>query len=196
MGVAATMSVRPEQRRAAEAAEAVFRAAGLPDALIQGALVNAYAESRLDPMARGDSGKSIGIWQLHEKWAGKGMSVADRQDVTKATQRILDVYNSSQGAPIRKEVAAGERNPGRLAYLWSLHVERPTGKEVEALRRRGLALLLFPGADLMASRPDGNRESRLTPAPPSSSVAAPLLTVAALLGLLLVARRRRLASTP
>jgi hypothetical protein len=193
------MAVSAAQRKVAEAAERVLAAAGLPEALIQGALVNAYAESRLDPMARGDSGKSIGIWQLHEKWAGRGMSVADRQDVTKATRRILEVYGGSQGAPLRKEVAAGERNLGRLAYLWSLHVERPTGKEVEALRRRGLALLLFPGADLMASKPaSGDREPTTSLAPPSSaktSYAAPLLTVAALLGVLLVVRRRRLAGT-
>lgn len=192
------MAVSAAQRKVAEAAERVLAAAGLPEALIRGALVNAYAESRLDPMARGDSGKSIGIWQLHEKWAGRGMTVADRQDVVKATRRILEVYGGSQGAPVRKEVAAGERDAERLAYLWSLHIERPSGKEGEALRRRGLTLLLFSPSTLVTSKPSGEQETAPALAPsPSLPRTVPLLaTVAALLGVLFLARRRRIAAAP
>lgn len=200
MAVADSMGVSAAQRKVAAAAESVLRAAGLPEPLVQGALANAYAESRLNPAMSGDHGHSIGIWQLHDKWAGRGMSVADRQDVTKATQRILEVYNGSQGKPVRAAVAAGETDAGKLAYLWSLHIERPSGKEKEAQRRQALVSTLFPrisGADLVASKPGRDREPATVLARPPSSTPfyrGPLLTVALLTLLLVVRHRQRVAA--
>lgn len=64
-------------------------------ALASAALANAYAESRLDPLAGGDVDargvpQAIGLFQLHSGGAGKGMSIADRVDPIRATRRILE----------------------------------------------------------------------------------------------------------
>jgi hypothetical protein len=42
-----------------------FLAAGLPVAVSLAAVANAYAESRLDPKAVGDSGRSVGLFQIN-----------------------------------------------------------------------------------------------------------------------------------
>lgn len=52
-------------------------------------VVNAWHESRLDPMAIGDNGDSVGLYQLNRKGGGSGMTVAERQDVTTSTLRML-----------------------------------------------------------------------------------------------------------
>lgn len=52
-------------------------------------VANAYAESRLDPLAAGDAGHSVGLFQLYDKGLGAGMSVEDRQNPRLNTRAVL-----------------------------------------------------------------------------------------------------------
>lgn len=98
-----------------------FSAAGL-GWLAVGAVANAYAESRLDPKAEGDGGLSIGLFQLHAKGAGSGLSTAEREDPVVNTRRIVETVQGPQGAPVRG--ARGRATNAELASLFAQHVER------------------------------------------------------------------------
>jgi hypothetical protein len=76
--------------------ESTFTAAGMGWAA-PAAVANAWGESRLDPLAEGDSGHSIGLFQLNDGAgaAGAGMTVAARQSPTTNTARILQVAAGS-----------------------------------------------------------------------------------------------------
>jgi hypothetical protein len=152
--------------------EREFLAAGLPVGLAAAAVVNAYAESGLNPRAVGDGGASVGLFQLHERGAGAGMTTAQRMDPVHNTRRIAAVLLGPQGAPVRAAWDAGERGLGRLAALFSTHVERPAARLAEEARRAALAVRLFPGLVL----------ERL-PAPVKAGAAAvPVFLLAAGLG--------------
>jgi hypothetical protein len=134
-----------DKREMVRIIEREFLAAGLPLALAAAAVVNAYAESSLNPRAVGDSGASVGLFQLHERGAGAGMTVAERMDPTLNTRRILQTLLGPQGVPVIAAVQAGERGVAALAALFSTHVERPLHKAAEEARRVALAARLFPG---------------------------------------------------
>lgn len=123
----------------------------MPPEVIAAALVNAVAESGLNPNAVGDSGASVGLFQLHERGAGKGMSVAARKDPVTNTKRIAEEYDR-YGGSIRAAYAAGERNVGKLAGMWSTYIERPADKAGEATRRAARAAKMFPGLVSTGSR--------------------------------------------
>lgn len=86
------------------------------------AVCNAYAESRLNPEAEGDSGKSVGLFQLHESGAGKGMSVEARKNSQLNTRRIIEVCQGPDGAALR--AARGKSPNWELTRLFAHHIER------------------------------------------------------------------------
>lgn len=131
------------QRKMAALIERILSAKGVPPEIIAGAIVNAKAESGLNPRAIGDNGASVGLFQLHRKGAGKGMSVAERQDPTKNTLRIYEEFER-YGGPLRRAYKAGDRSIATMAALWSTHIERPKDKAGEAAKRASMAKLMFP----------------------------------------------------
>lgn len=147
----AAVGLSAAQRAVARTVESVLVAHGMPAEVIAGALVNAVAESGLNPNAVGDSGASVGLFQLHERGAGKGMTVAARKDPVTNTKRIAEEYDR-YGGSIRKAYAAGERDPGVFAALWSTYIERPADKVGEATRRKSRAAKMFPGLVSTGSR--------------------------------------------
>lgn len=90
--------------------------------LIPAAVANAYAESRLDPAAVGDGGRSIGLFQLNERGGGAGMSVDERKEPRANARRIFEIVHGPQGAPIR--AAYGTASHRELAALFAQHAER------------------------------------------------------------------------
>ena len=175
----------------------VMESRDIPDEVIKAAIVNAVAESGLNPNAVGDGGKSVGLFQLHERGAGHGMSVADRKDPVKNTNRIVDTYLGSQGKPMRAAYTAGERRISELAALWSANVERPADKLGEMARRRVLAGKLFPAGSGSA----GSGQAGSGSLPSSASVAgfdfgkvAVGIALAALAAALFMRGRRALGS--
>jgi len=124
-------------------------------ALASAALANAYAESRFDALAGGDvdaagTPQAVGLFQLHSRGAGKGMTVADRVDPVRATRRILETA-AAAGLPgaapsslngfdflgILSAVGV-ETDPGELAALtarFTIEVERPANANLRATER-------------------------------------------------------------
>lgn len=140
---------------------------GIPTGIALAALVNALAESQLDPLAlsgvqnwvrprpdprRYDPTKiAVGLFQLHGSpvAAGKGLSIRDRFDPRVQTRRIADVLHRRflvpNTDPTRLWKAQEEGADIRtLSRLFSLDIERPGGGAQEADRRAEIAESLFP----------------------------------------------------
>lgn len=86
--------------------------------LTDAAVVNAWHESALDPNAIGDSGLSVGLFQLHERGAGAGLSVEARQDPDANILRII------QEAEQRGASAQRGRSNAELTVWFANQVER------------------------------------------------------------------------
>jgi hypothetical protein len=142
-----------------------FAAAGWKSSVIQAAIVNAYAESGLNPRAIGDGGKSVGLFQLHEKGGGAGMSTAQRQDPTLNTRRIIE---ETARALSFRAIAASTDDVPTLAAAFSTYVERPADKAGEEARRRDLAARIFP-TSWLANAPSGSAMPSTTAPPRSTS---------------------------
>ncbi|HLH22433.1 MAG TPA: NlpC/P60 family protein [Chloroflexota bacterium] len=91
--------------------------------MVAGARTEAPApDGGVDPLAVGDGGHSIGIFQLHDQGRGAGLSVAQRQDFTVATRTMLPYYRRGY------ELAQSEGLAGEEAAVYAyLHAERPAG---------------------------------------------------------------------
>lgn len=118
-----------------------FAAVGYPPEVGAAAVVNAYAESALNPSAIGDGGKSVGLFQLHEKGGGAGLTTAQRQDPVINTRRIIEEAGRAWGF---RAIAFTTSDIPTLAAAFSTYVERPSDKAGEETRRRALAQRLFP----------------------------------------------------
>lgn len=153
--------------------EKEFTAAGFPPLVAAAAVVNAYAESRLDPKAVGDSGRSIGLFQLSSRGAGAGMSVASRQDPT-TNARTLIAKEARALAKVKSAAAKGA-SLGDLVEMFSTFVERPGDKPGEAMKRRLYAVRLFPFG---VSAPTPPVPSRVAPASTSPTTMATAFTPA------------------
>lgn len=125
-----------------EVIEREFTAAGYPLEVAAAAVVNAYAESGLNPLAVGDSGNSVGLFQLNLRGAGRGMSVASRQDPTANARTLIARERQALGAVTLK--AQEGASLAQLAALFSTLVERPKYKAAAEAHRAALALRLFP----------------------------------------------------
>jgi hypothetical protein len=141
------------QNEAISIIQSEFLNAGYPMSIAQAAVVNAKAESNLNPSAVGDGGKSIGLFQLHESGGGKGMSREQRMDPVLNTKRIIQemraVWNkSSDSIESLSDAVARGASVGELAGLFSYHVERPADRVGSISVRQRLARKLFgPEAD-------------------------------------------------
>lgn len=142
MGSLAPFGLSASQRAMAEIIEREFVRAGYPLIVAAAAIVNAYAESGLDPKAVGDSGRSIGLMQLNERGAGRGLTVAQRQDPT-TNVRTLIARETKALAKVKKLADEGASLPSVTGAFCSL-VERPSDKAAKATYRAGLSYRFFP----------------------------------------------------
>lgn len=133
----------------------ILRQAGLPDNAIAGALANAWWESGTphpvdgargwNERAVGDGGASVGVWQMHERGAGSGMSVAERQNVANATAEMVS-REISKAAGLRfRDAAAQGASVVELAVIFGRDIERPADRSTATLTRErgGAAERLF-----------------------------------------------------
>ena len=134
----AKVNLSAAQLNNARIIEEEFAAAGYSEKTIIAAIVNAYAESHLDAAARGDGGKSIGLFQLADFGAGKGMSVGERMDPRINTRRIIAEVKQYGSRVV------SATTPREAAAYFSMDVERPADKEGAAQARRELTDKLFP----------------------------------------------------
>lgn len=120
-----------------------FAEAGLSERAQAAAVANAYHESGLNPMASGDSGNSIGLFQLNKYGAGGGMTVESRQDPLINIRTILErEVLAKRGESFRAADAAGA-DCGVLAAIFSREIERPAADHGNA--RAATARSMFPG---------------------------------------------------
>lgn len=135
-------NVSSSQRAMAEIIEREFTAAGYDQKMVVAAILNAIAESGLNPNAAGDGGQSIGLFQLYSNGAGAGMSVADRQDPVKNTRRIIEEVRR-YGKPILDAIAAG-RGSADITSLFCIYIERPKDSQAKGAIRASTLSKYFP----------------------------------------------------
>jgi hypothetical protein len=105
------------QRAMVTLIENEFLAAGLPAEIATAAVVNAFAESSLNPKAIDASGTAVGLFQLADQGAGAGLTVTQRQDPVINTRRIIREVKSSWGKPLLAAYASGVRAPIKIGDL-------------------------------------------------------------------------------
>lgn len=134
----------PSQRRMAQVIANEFKAAGFPATAQAAAIANAWVESKLNPEAVGDSGHSIGLFQLHDKGGGAGLSVEYRANPVNNTRTILErEVLGSFGKRFRERTVEGAK-VGELAAIFSQDIERPADTEGNKALRASLAESWFP----------------------------------------------------
>ena len=189
----------PEQRVNADIIVRQFVDAGMGEAIALAAVVNAYAESQLDPLVCfgrtpwgadrafgpiGGQENSCGLFQLNAASgaAGEGMSVEQRQSAEANTARILAVAQGPSGASLRQ--ARDDNAPlGRLIYLFTVDIERPADSASKGTERSEMARSWW--GDLV-DEPSGF----LPTAPPATNASLPFfLALASLVGAFLLVRR-------
>jgi len=131
------------QRANARIIEREFSAAGFGSPVVAAAIINALAESMLNNEAVGDGGSSVGLFQLHERGGGHGMSVEDRKNPTLNTRRIIDQAKKAKG--FMAKVHAGVTSVPELAAAFSTYVERPADKPGNEVKRAAMVARYFPG---------------------------------------------------
>ncbi len=108
-----------------------FMRAGYPLGIALAAVVNARHESDLSNYAAGDSGRSIGLFQLYDSGAGAGMTIEERQDPKTNTKRIIeetDIYGSRSYSDGRTNLMTAYDQGASLAELsviFGRDIERP-----------------------------------------------------------------------
>lgn len=152
-----------EQKAMAKIIVDEFANEDMPIGLTMAAIANAAAESALNPLASGDNGNAIGLFQFNVNGAGAGMTVAQRSDPIFSTQMIIAEYNRSKRYTRQTNRPTGEvittesldaalengASPARLAALFGLHVERPYDKNRAMRERPEILRGMFPDhADL------------------------------------------------
>lgn len=139
------ISVRlsPGQRGMAALIEKEFLAAGLSKNLAAAAIVNAYAESGLNPGAVGDGGHSVGLFQLNDWGGGHGMTVEERKN---PVTNIRTILRREVLAGMGRRLRAADQNKASVEELTNLFcqdIERPKDKAAKGQRRAWLARRFF-----------------------------------------------------
>lgn len=133
----------PRQRDMAALIEKEFLAAGLSKNLAAAAIVNAYAESGLNPDAVGDGGHSVGLFQENDWGAGRGMTVEARKD---PVTNIRTILKREVLAGMGRRLRAADKNGASVEELTNLFcqdIERPKDKVAKGTRRAWLARRFF-----------------------------------------------------
>lgn len=134
-----SISFNENQFKMMQLIEDILRREGFTPSAIAAAFANAWKESRFNPRAVGDGGKSVGLFQLNIDGAGSGMSVAERMDPVKNTERIAQTAKSSKFV----EYMNSTDDIQILAAAWSRYVERPANRDVEMEERAEIAREMF-----------------------------------------------------
>lgn len=130
-----------EQYDVSETIEDELHQLDIPENLIAAAIVNAVAESQLNPNATGDNGKAIGAFQLHKNGLGKKLSIDDRKNIYTNTNvvgiqilkndRLFTLNENGVGIP-------------ELSAIFAEEIMKPSNIEERKQERRKLANKIFP----------------------------------------------------
>jgi hypothetical protein len=126
----------------AEKVEDQLVLAGLSARMARAATINAYAESRLDPTAIGDNGRSVGIFQLSSLGLGSKMSIEQRMDVKVSTAKIArTVLKDKVLMDMQRECASLED----MVKAFTIRVERPSNSKQKARDRAKISETIHQG---------------------------------------------------
>jgi hypothetical protein len=143
------MGLSAQQQAMVDVILRVFREAGFPPVVGMAAVANAYAESALNPNAVGDSGASIGLFQLHERGVGSGMSAEARRDPETNAEKMAD------WARRESRFMAVANNPAStlsdVTYAFCVYLERPANADAKGKERAGIAARMFPQATTVST---------------------------------------------
>ena len=127
-----------------------FRNAGFHRGVALAAVANAWAESGFNPNAVGDSGASIGLFQLHEAGVGSGMSAEARRD-PRTNARTMANWGRREARFM--EVAEDPNATLRdLTYAFTVYLERPKNSHEHGLSRAAWAERNYPEVATVSGR--------------------------------------------
>jgi len=134
------ISTKIENREVACDIERALREEGFDSPLIEAALLNAYAESKFNPQAVGDGGKSKGVFQLNKNGLGHKMTDTERHDVKSSVRRVSVAIRKSPR--LKRAIEGGAETP-ELTELFCTEIMRPSKRKLKASQRKGMERLLF-----------------------------------------------------
>jgi hypothetical protein len=130
-----------EQKEVSHVIEEEFNEMEIPSNITAAAIVNAIAESRLNPNAIGDNGKAVGAFQLHKNGLGKNLSVKERKNIHTSANivgvqilkndKLYELDNNNAQISLLSEVIAEE-------------IMKPSNIDKQKYRRSRLANQIFP----------------------------------------------------
>ena len=130
-----------QQKEISEIIENQLKQMEISDNIIAAAIVNAVAESNLDPNAIGDNGKSVGAFQLHKNGLGHKLTTEERQNIFTNTNVIgIQILKNSNLTKMDENYCSIPD----LAATFASDILRPSNIEQEKYNRRQLASIIFP----------------------------------------------------
>jgi hypothetical protein len=129
-------SLGEERGAVAEEIESVLIEHGISSRLARAAVVNAIAESDLNPEAVGDKGKAVGVFQLHSKGLGSNVSNSSRKNVRISTARVVTALKKDKVLMRMQDECAPV---DQLVSTFALRIMRPAKKHKRAKERVALS---------------------------------------------------------
>lgn len=130
-----------DQYEVSETIEDELNQLDIPDNIIAAAIVNAVAESNLNPNAIGDGGKSVGAFQLHKNGLGKKLSIDDRKNIyTNANIVGIQILKNNKLFALNESGA----DISELSAVFAEEIMKPADIETKKQERREIANKIFP----------------------------------------------------
>jgi len=128
--------IGPERAVVAQTIETTLVANGISPRLARAATINAYAESKLNPLAVGDHGRSVGVFQLHTKGMGNKMTYEQRINIKTSAERVAKALAKDKVILKMQDNCA---SMDQLVSAFTVRIMRPSKKKKRARERVALA---------------------------------------------------------
>jgi hypothetical protein len=130
-----------EQKEVSYIIEQEFSEMDIPPNITAAAIVNAIAESKLNPDAIGDGGKAVGAFQLHKSGLGKNLSVSERTNVYTSANIIgIQILKNNH----LYELENNNSSISDISKMIAEDIMRPDNIEKQKELRNNLAKQIFP----------------------------------------------------
>lgn len=130
-----------EQREVSHVIENELKEMEIPDNIIAASIVNAVAESNLNPNAAGDGGDSIGAFQLNINGLGRKLTVHERQNLYTTSNVIgIQILKNDKLFQLEEDSAT----IAELTASFTQHIMNPSNIEENKKHRIELAKKMFP----------------------------------------------------
>lgn len=130
-----------EQREVSHIIENELKEMEIPDNIIAASIVNAVAESELNPNASGDGGDSVGAFQLNINGLGSKLTVDERQNLY-TTANIIGIQILKNDKLFKLE--QNEATIPELTATFAQYIMNPSNIKENKKHRIGLAKKMFP----------------------------------------------------